>query len=184
MAVVGFKPTYRCVLREVALDQYGYVTTSDARSCGVPVVELPKLAARGGLSRIGYGLYRFDDIPATDQDLYMEATLRVGSDAYLGAETVLAFHNLAFVNPLRISVVTSRRVRAKLPGWVKVVSQTGPVEIVEYDGIRSMTVKDALLGCVGHVMPERLVEACHDAADQGLLDRRDTQHVLAKIRKP
>ena len=40
---------YRQTVREIALDQYGYVTTRDAADAGVPVVELRKLAARGAL---------------------------------------------------------------------------------------------------------------------------------------
>ena len=39
---------YRDIVREIALDQYGYVTTKQAAEAGVPAVELPKLAARGG----------------------------------------------------------------------------------------------------------------------------------------
>lgn len=38
--------TYRQVVREIALDNYGYVTTKDAAEAGVPAVELPKLATR------------------------------------------------------------------------------------------------------------------------------------------
>lgn len=49
---------YRDIVREIALDQYGFVTTRDASEAGVPAVELPKLAARGGLENVAYGLYR------------------------------------------------------------------------------------------------------------------------------
>lgn len=38
---------YRQTVREIALDQFGYVTTRDAANAGVPAVELRKLAARG-----------------------------------------------------------------------------------------------------------------------------------------
>lgn len=41
------KVKYREVVRELALDRYGYVTTKDAVGAGVPAIELPKLAARG-----------------------------------------------------------------------------------------------------------------------------------------
>ena len=37
---------YRDVVREIAPDNYGYVTTRDAVDAGVPAVELPKLAWR------------------------------------------------------------------------------------------------------------------------------------------
>ena len=49
---------YREIMREIALDHYGYVTTREAVEAGVPTVELPKLAARGGLENIAYGLWQ------------------------------------------------------------------------------------------------------------------------------
>ncbi|MCU1400122.1 MAG: hypothetical protein JWN62_3231 [Acidimicrobiales bacterium] len=45
----------------------------------------------------------------------MEAVLRVGADAYLTHDAVLAFHELAQVNPRLIRVGTPRRVRARMP---------------------------------------------------------------------
>ena len=75
---MGLADTYRRRVRERALDQYGYVTTEDAADLGVPPVELRKLAARGGLEHVAYGLYRFDDVRPTPRDEFMEAVLRVG----------------------------------------------------------------------------------------------------------
>jgi hypothetical protein len=75
--------TYRRRLFRRALDQYGFVTTQDAADLGVPAVELRKLAGTGGIEHISYGLYRFDDVPRTSRDQFMEAVLRVGPDAYL-----------------------------------------------------------------------------------------------------
>ena len=111
--------TYRDVLREIAYGNHGYVTTVDAVGAGVPAVELPKLTARGGLEHIGYGLYRMAGIPPTDDDLFAEATLRAGDDAYLRGEAVLALLGLADVNPKKITVGTVRRVRRAMPAYVK-----------------------------------------------------------------
>ncbi|MDR0482980.1 MAG: type IV toxin-antitoxin system AbiEi family antitoxin domain-containing protein [Cellulomonadaceae bacterium] len=59
------KWTYREVVSRVARDPYGYVTTRQAAAADVPPIEIPKLAARGGLKRIGYGIYRIPEISAT-----------------------------------------------------------------------------------------------------------------------
>src|SRR5690554_940416 len=96
--------TYREVVREIALDNYGFVTTGAARMAGVPAVELPKLASRGGLVNVAYGLYRVPDVPATPYDQFAEALLRVGDGAYLHGESVLALHGLAAVNPRQVKV--------------------------------------------------------------------------------
>jgi hypothetical protein len=57
------------------------VTTDDAHDLGIPVIELGKLAHRGKLEHVSYGLYRFPDIPLSDRAPYMEAVLWVGRDA-------------------------------------------------------------------------------------------------------
>lgn len=69
---------YRDTVREIAFDQYGYVATRDAVEAGVPAGEPPKLAARGALENIAYGLYRVPDVPPTCFDQFAEALLRVG----------------------------------------------------------------------------------------------------------
>jgi len=77
--------THRRALRGLSLDQYGYVTPTNAEALGVPAIELRKIAQRGGLVHVAYGLYRFADIPITEFDTFMEAVLRCGPDAHLTA---------------------------------------------------------------------------------------------------
>ena len=60
--------TYRDRVRQIALGAYGYVTTRQAAEVGVPAVELRKLAARGALVNVAYGLYRVPDAPASVLD--------------------------------------------------------------------------------------------------------------------
>lgn len=174
--------TYRRRLYDQALDQYGYVRTQDAEAVGVPPVELRKLAARGGLEHLAYGLYRFDDIPRTSRDQYMEAVLRVGSDAYLTQDAVLALHELALVNPRRIRVGTPRRTRGQLPDHIEVIQERlDPADLTAYEGIPSATIGRALLDCREIVMNERLVDATREAARQGLLRKREATRVLAAL---
>ena len=166
--------TYRRRLFDRALDQYGYVTTDDARELGVPPVELRKLTARGGLERIGYGVYRFEDIPRTDRDPFMEAVLRVGPGAHLAADAVLAMHDLALVNPRRIRVSSRRRARPKLPPTIELVREDVPKdEVTVYEGIPSVTVARAIAECRGRVMTERLLDAVEEAERRGLLLRSE-----------
>lgn len=174
--------TYRRRLHHVALDQYGYVTTRDAEELGVPAVELRKLTQRGGLEHVSYGVYRFEDVPRTGRDQFMEAVLWAGSEAYLSHDSVLALHDLGSVNPRRIRVGTPKRVRAALPGQFEIIQQTlAPDELTIYEGIPSATVSRALLDCRGIVMEERLIDATRDAARLGLVSRRTADKVLASL---
>lgn len=173
---------YRRQLWERALGNYGFVTTSDAEELGVPAVELRKLAARGGLTHIAYGIYRFDDAPADPNGQLYEAVLRVGPDAHLTGDAVLALHDLALVNPRRIRVGLPRRTKARLPDWIEVLRQDLPPEdLTVYEGIPSATVARALIDSRGAVMGERLREALEDATRRGLVTRRERRRVEAAL---
>ena len=181
--IMTLADTNRRRLRERALDQYGYVTTRDAGELGIPVVELRKVAHRGGVEHVAYGLYRFDDIPRTDRDQYMEAVLRVGTDAYLTHDAVLALHDLGLVNPRRIRVGTPRRTRPQLPAYVEVIQRRlETVDLTTYEGIPAATVARALLDCRGLVMRDRLVEAGQEAAHRGLLRRTEAARILTELK--
>lgn len=178
---MALAPTYRRRLYERALDQYGYVTTRDAVEIGVPPGELRKLSERGGLEHVGYGLYRFEDIPRTSRDQFMEAVLLVGRDAYLQGDAVLALHNLALANPRQIRVATPRRNRRKHPDFMTVERRSlSADELTHYEGIPATTIARALLDCRGVIMEERLIEAAKEAARTGLLRRRDDYRAVSK----
>lgn len=160
---------YRDIVREIALDQYGYVTTRDAAEAGVPAGELPKLAARGGLENVAYGLYRVPDVRPTEFDQFAEALLRVGAGAYLHGESALALFGLADVNPRRIKVAVPRRARPTLPPSIELTQVTGDVHTVFYEGLAAQPVADALLACRGRIEKTRLLVAAKQARAEGLL---------------
>lgn len=178
------KLKYREVVREIAYDNYGFVTTKAALDAGVPAVELPKLAARGGLTNIAYGLYRVSDIPSTNIDQYAEALLRVDDDdSYLHGESVLALFNLAEVNPRQIRVASPRRIRAKLPTYIKHTRVTNDAPTTFYEGLRSQPVAEALLECRGRIETNRLVDAARQARKDGLLTATEAKRVLKGLKR-
>ncbi|MEJ7764702.1 MAG: hypothetical protein WKF86_04335 [Acidimicrobiales bacterium] len=174
--------THRRRLVEIAFDRYGYVTTSEAAEVGVPAVELRKIAARGGVEHIAYGLYRFDDVPRTGLDQYMEAVLRVGPESHLTGDAVVTMLDLTPLNPNRIRVGTSRRARPALPRFVEIVyERLDRADLTEYEGIPSATVAAALRACRGRVITARLVEAAKEAARRGLVTRRALAPLIAHL---
>lgn len=182
MAIAGLVETHRRVLHDRALDQYGYVTPTDAEDLGVPAIELRKIAQRGGLDHIAYGLYRFDDIPITDLDTYMEAVLRCGPDAHLTHDAVLALHGLAQVNPRRTRIGTPHRVRRNLPDSIELIHQTiDPEDLTSYEGIPSTTVRRALTDCRDIVMIDRLTEATREAGRRGLVAHHQLGALLDEL---
>lgn len=173
---------YRDVVRKIALDHYGYVTTSQVAEAGVPTIELPKLAARGGLENVAYGLYRVSDIPPSPFDQFAEALLRAGEGAYLHGESVLALLGLADVNPRRIKVAVHRRTRAALPSFMELTQVRDEVRTTFYDGLAAQQVADALLECRGRIETERLLKAAKQARSEGLLTTAEWQRVRNGLR--
>lgn len=173
---------YREIVRDLALDHYGYVTTKDAVEAGVPAVELPKLAARGGLENVAYGLYRVPDAPATAFDQFAEALLRAGEGAYLHGESVLAVLGLADVNPRQIRVAVPRRARPKLPAFIELTREVGDPHVTLYEGLAAQHVADAILECRGRIEDERLLEAAKQARVDGLLTTAQWQRVRKELR--
>jgi predicted transcriptional regulator of viral defense system len=167
--------TYRDLLYDRALDQYGYVTTDDARELGVPTIELRKLAMRHAMfNNIARGLYRFDRVPSVDFPDVMEAVLMVGRDAVAARETVLYLHDLADVLPPTNQIATRHRVRRALPHTVEVFHElVADEDRTFFDGIPTTTVRRALLDCRDTVPTDRLLEAVDDAVQRGLILEAD-----------
>ena len=173
---------YREIVREIALDNYGYVTTREATEAGVPAIELPKLAARGGLENVAYGLYRVADVPATAFDQFAEALLRVGKGAYLYGESVLALFGLADVNPRKIKVAVARRARPKLPPYIELVHVKDNERTTHYEGLEAQPVAEAILASRGRIETERLREAAKQARAEGLLTTAEWRRVSKALR--
>lgn len=172
---------YRDIVREIALDHYGYVTTRDADQAGVPAGELPKLASRGGLVNVAYGLYRVPDIPPTKYDQFAEALLRVGEGAYLHGESVLALFGLADVNLRRVKVAIRKRTRPKLPTFVELTQARDDVPTTSYEGLASQPVADALLECRGRIEVGTLLAAAKQARVEGLLTTAEWKRVRKEL---
>ncbi|AWV48153.1 hypothetical protein DIJ64_09045 [Mycobacterium leprae] len=65
-------------LREVALDQHGFVTTAQAVKEGVSHAELSAMVARDLLDPVAHGVYRKPQVAETEFDQYQLAVLCTG----------------------------------------------------------------------------------------------------------
>ncbi len=157
---------------EIAADNYGLITTAQAEEAGITRSELARWTKLGKLNKRGRGLYRITQWVPTELDRYAEAVALVGEGAFLAEDAVLSMHDLALVNPQRITVASPKRVRRSLPDWVDVVSAKSEA-CTSYEGISSQSVFDALIACKGRVMPERLLAAMREARKRGLIREKE-----------
>jgi len=177
-----FVMSYYETIYEYAADNYGLITSAKARALDVPNVELVKLSHRGRLIRIGHGVYRIVHYISTPLDKYAEAVAIVGEDAHIFGESVLAMHELAFVNPAAIFIATTKRIRKDLPGYIKTVTLKEKGSVTYYEGIPSQHIISAILACRKSIMTDRLENAVDEAGKQGLITQEETEYLSEALR--
>ena len=166
---------------EIAADNYGLITSAEAKGAGASDKELSRIAKDGRLTRIGYGVYRIKHWVPTANDVFAESIALVGPGAYLYGESVIAMHALAPTNPARIHVATPNRVRRSLPASVHVVRRPECGDVTEYEGIPSQAIPAAIRSCKGTMMSERLIGAAHRARELGLIRAEEEKELLEDL---
>lgn len=166
---------------EVAADNYGLVTSAQAKGVGASDKELSRIAKDGRLTRIGYGVYRIKHWVPTERDVFAESVALVGSDAYLYGESVIAMHALAPTNPARVHVATPNRVRKSLPASIKVTRRHNCGDTTVYEGIPSQTIPAAIRSCRATMMKSRLVDATRRARELGLVNAGEASELLEEL---
>jgi len=174
--------SYRDRLRLLAFDRHGIVTTAEATAMGIPAVEVRKLASRGALIRTGHGVYRMMEAPTDDLTAFAEAIAIVGKDAVVADESVLSLHDLALVNPPKILIAASHRIRAILPETIQVIRRPGTHHAVEFvDGIASMPLVEAMIRCKDRVPRDRLDNAVKNGVARNLLSDDEARTVQTML---
>lgn len=172
---------YDEIIYEIASDNFGLITSAEAREAGVSNMELVQYARRGRLERLGQGLYRLAKRIPEENDSYAVAVALVGPDAYLHGEGVLGMLGLCPVNPGYIPVATPRRVRKSLPPYIRLVQGGRDAEVEVIDGVRAQSVADAISACKATVLPDRLTAAAEAAYAQGYINEGEKRMLLADL---
>ena len=162
--------TIRDDLWDVAVDQYGYVSDLNAEQLGIPMVELGKLAARGKLTRVWQGVYRFPEWPVSANDQLMEYVLWTRDPrAVLSHETALEVYELSDINPADVHITIPRREkklrrRQVPPALVIHYQDLTPEQIGWWEQIPTVTVPTAIDQCIDACVRPDLVLQAIDAA--------------------
>jgi predicted transcriptional regulator of viral defense system len=155
-------------LREVALDQHGFVTTTQAVEEGVSHAELSTMVARDRLERVAHGVYRVPQVAETEFDQYQLAVLWTGApEACLSHDTALAAWEVSDINPDRIhlTVARARRIRRAGGGLYEVHHQDLDGRLVTWwQGIPAVNVPTAIAQCIASGVPTYLIRQALDRA--------------------
>ncbi|WP_347346692.1 type IV toxin-antitoxin system AbiEi family antitoxin domain-containing protein [Microbacterium sp.] len=173
-------------LWDIALDQYGYVTERNARNMGAAPGELARLARRDKLERVGHGIYRFSELPATERDEYMLAVLWANTpDAALSHDTALAVYELCEINPDRIHITVPKGHRVSKRGgdtYVLHRARLAEADLSWWQGIRTVTEKTAIQQGIDTGVPVHLIRAAIDTArERGRITVAEATDLTAQI---
>jgi predicted transcriptional regulator of viral defense system len=159
---------------ELAADQFGYLTASQAREAGVAPMALVMMEKRQTVERVSRGVYRLQQFPMDPLAEYMEAALwPAGTVGVISHDSALALHGISDVNPGRIHLTLPRRyrVRRALPGRLAIhYADLDEDEQILHEGIPVTTVARTAQDCrAAAVGRETIEQAETDAVRLGLL---------------
>lgn len=172
-------------LREVALDQHGFVTTAQALEEGVSHAELSTMTARHRIERAAHGVYRVPQITETEYDRYQLAVLWTGApEACLSHDTALEIWGITDINPDRIHVNVAAHRRLRRAGGEQYVVHTAdlaPSQITWWQGIRTVTVPTAIEQGIASGVPTYLIRQAIDRAGRTSLLPADDRERLGLL---
>ena len=177
-------------LWDVAVDQYGYVTTADAVRLGVSRVELAKLASRGGLVHVSQGVYRFSQWPVSENDHLMEAVLWTRDPtAVLSHDTALDVLDLCDINPTTLHLTVSNRQypirRQRMPsGLVIHYEHLDERQRGWWEQIPVVTAQTAIeQGIRSAVRPDLLRQAIDTAYQRSMIDTETAEDLRVALKE-
>jgi predicted transcriptional regulator of viral defense system len=171
-------------LHEYAVDQFGYITTRDAERLGVHPHRLQKMKARGVLTHVDRGIFRFDNVPAGPLDQYCLATLwPLEVQGVLSHATALDLHRLCDIDPAHIDVTVPSEFRtARTPPQVLRLHRESldARDVTWHEGLPIVGVFCAIRGAIEQHIGWNLIEQAIDTARRtGRLTEAQAQELRA-----
>lgn len=154
----------------VAEDNFGIITSAQAKELGVSRQNLKKMEKSGKLMRLAHGVYQVKHHVPTINDVYATGVAMTGAKSYLRGASVVGLLNLAPTDPAYVYVGAENRVRRSLPeGYV--VRDMTKAKTTYYEGIRCQSIVDALRDAraEGVIEGDRIYAAAVMANEKGLL---------------
>ncbi|MDR1187699.1 MAG: type IV toxin-antitoxin system AbiEi family antitoxin domain-containing protein [Bifidobacteriaceae bacterium] len=173
-------------LREIAMDQHGFVTTAEAADEGVGSAQLAMMVKRGRLERVAHGVYRVPQVPANRYDNWAKAVLWTGApEACLSHETALAAWGITDINPDRIHILVGKNRRLRRAGGGRYIihhHDLAPERRVWFEQIPITDVPTTVEQCIDSGTPTYLVkQALERTAGTSRLAPHERERLARKL---
>ncbi|MGL5861855.1 MAG: type IV toxin-antitoxin system AbiEi family antitoxin domain-containing protein [Phycicoccus sp.] len=170
---------------EVAVDNHGYLTVTDAVAAGIDPAQLRKLTATGRLERASHGLYRVPILASGPHAPYAEAVAWTRGRGVISHESALDLLELCDVNPPLIHLTVPRTYAPRRRGgelyrvWRRTID---PATMTRVDGIPVVGAADSVRDCFAYGTDTRLLlQACATGHREGHLTDDQTRTLEAQI---
>ncbi|MEX2414348.1 MAG: type IV toxin-antitoxin system AbiEi family antitoxin domain-containing protein [Thermoleophilaceae bacterium] len=172
----------RDILLDRAFDQYGFVTSDDARSLGIDEKRLVDMERRGTLERVARGVYRFKLIPHTGRERLMEAVLWPRrTRGTLSHDTALELHDLCDINPTKVHITVPRayRINREIPPTYTIHHRDlADADRTLVEGLPTVTPARSIHDAIAtHVDPKLIDQAIDTARRRGILRGEALTHL-------
>jgi len=148
-------------LREIALDQHGFVTSKQALDVGVSFASLSMMARRSRLEKVSRGLFKVPQVSATPHDSKMKAVLWTGfPETCLSHDSALDAWEISDINPdkVHVTVAARRRITRAVPlSFVVHNEDLTPEQVTWWQGIPTVTATTAIRQCLVSGVPTYLI---------------------------
>ena len=165
------KPDYDG-LYEIAENQAGYFTASQARMVGFNWERLSSNTKAELFLRVARGVYRLSRFPGSAYEDLVVAWLRTGRKAVISHESALSLYDLTDVLPSEIHVIVPETASRRRAGIRQHTNQLAPEEITHREGLPATTVERTIADVSISGLAEELVrQAIQEALERGLTSK-------------
>lgn len=173
-------------LFELAAEQHGYFTTTQAQKEGVGAKTIGMMFQRGAVERVSHGVYRFPRFPMTELSPFMEAVLwphqMIG---VLSHESALRLYELSDANPGKhhITLPTGFRVQREIPRHLTVHrADLSPEDWHTWEGIPVTTPRRTIADCTtAGLGPALIGQAVEEGLRRGLFGRQEAEQLVRRV---
>lgn len=163
------------------VDDFGLITSAEARELGLGAQELVQQAARGKLVRVAHGVYRIPVWPFQQAAPYAIAVKAAGPGAYLCGESVVALLGLAPTSPGAMWVASPRRVRRNLGDGVRLLDRQPEGPTTYYEGVACQPLVQAIPLAARSIGPIRACQAAEEAVRQGYITEKERTMIAKEL---
>lgn len=172
--MVGDRQALRHRLRQLAAEQRGYFTASQALAVGYRYQAQKHNVDHGNWIRVGRGLFRLPDWPISDDDHLVRWSLWIGDTAVVSHASSLSIHGLGDIDPAQVHMTVPPRIRRSPPTGIVLHRYDLPVSAIEdRGGYRVTTPTQAIAECAAdRIEQSSLNGAVAEAIGQGMTTAR------------